>query len=66
MVKFAGQNPVAASMPRQEYHLASGEFAGKQSVGWRAEGCFDLHPLLVRETFDAIKSRAADDADAMS
>ena len=65
MVQFAGQNPVAAPMPRQENHFASGEFAGEQIVGRRAEGRFDLHPFLVREAFDAVKSGAADDADAM-
>jgi hypothetical protein len=65
MVEFAGQNPVAAPVPRQKNHFASGEFAGEQIVGWRAEWRFDLHPFLVCETFDAVKPGAADDADAM-
>ena len=65
MVQFAGQNPVAAPVARQENHVAPGEFAGEQIIGRRAERRFDLHPFLVREAFDVVKSGAADDADVM-
>ena len=47
MIQFAGQNPVAAAVPRQEDHVAPGQLAGEQIVRGRAEGRFDLHPFLV-------------------
>ena len=65
MIQFAGQNPVAASVARQKNHVASGEFAGEQIIGRRAERRFDLHPFLVGEAFEVVKSGAADDADSM-
>ena len=60
-----GQNPMAASVARQENHVAPGEFAGEQIIGRRAERRFDLHPFLVGEAFDVVKPGAADDADVM-
>ena len=65
MIQFAGQDAVAAAVPRQENHVAPGEFAGEQIVRGRAKGRFDLHPFLVGEAFDVVKAGAADDADAM-
>ena len=63
MIQLAGQNFVAASVSRQENHVASGDFSGEQIVGRPAEGRFDFHPFLVGEAFDVVKSRAADDSD---
>ena len=65
VVQLAGQNAVAAPVPRQEHHLAPGQLAGEEIVRGRAEGRFDLHPLLVGEAFDVIKPAAADDADTI-
>jgi uroporphyrinogen-III synthase len=65
MVQLAGQDPVPASVPGEKNHFASGKPAREQIVRGLAERGFDFHPLLVRETFDAVKSGAADDADAM-
>jgi hypothetical protein len=65
MVQLARQNAVTASMSGQKNHIASGQPAREQIIRWRTEWCFDLHPFLVREAFNVVKSRAADDSNAM-
>jgi hypothetical protein len=62
MVQFTWQNSVAASMSREKYNFASAEFASKKIIRRRAERSFDFRPFLIRETFDVVKSRAADDS----
>ena len=65
MIQLARQNAVAAAMSGQKNHIASGQPAREQIIRWRTEWCFDLHPFLVCEAFDVVKSRAADDSNAM-
>ena len=65
MVQFSRQDPVTASVARQEHHLAAGQFSREKGVGGIPEGSLHLHPLLLSEAFDGIESTAADDADAM-
>ena len=56
---------MTATVARQEDHRSSGQFAGEDTVGRLAEWCCDGHPFLTGQSFDVIKSAAADDADAM-
>ena len=63
MVEFAGQNAMAASVTREKSDFAPSEFAGEQFIRRRTERRPDLHPFLVRETFDVIQPAATDDAD---
>src|ERR1035438_1909295 len=63
VVQFARQNPVATSMPGQEYDLAPRQLAGEKTVRGRAEGRLDIDPLLLGKAFDMIQPTATDDAD---
>ena len=63
MVQLRGQQAMAATVARQKHHVAPGDLAGEQIVRRAAERRPDLHPFLICETFDVVKSRAADDAD---
>ena len=56
---------MTATVARQEDHRSSGQFAGEETIGGLAEGCGDGHPFLTGQSFDVIKSAAADDADAI-
>src|ERR1041385_4232787 len=65
VIQLGRQNPMAASMPGKEDNAASAQFAGKEAIGRRAEGCLELDPFLFRKPFDTIKAAAADDANLM-
>ena len=65
MIQFAGQNAMAASVSRQENHFAPGEFAGEKIIRRRAKRRFDFDPFLIGETFNVIKSAAADNANSI-
>jgi hypothetical protein len=54
---------VAPAVSRQENDLAAGESAREQGIRWRAEWGIDLPPFLLGETFEVVKSGAANDAD---
>jgi hypothetical protein len=54
---------MAASVAREENHVAAGEPAGEKIIGGFPERCFDLHPFLASEAFEVVKSGAPDDAD---
>ena len=63
MVQLAWQNPVSATVTRQENNFAPRKFAGEQGIGRIAEWRFDLYPFLIGEAFNVIETATADDAD---
>src|SRR5439155_977026 len=65
MVQFARENAVPATVTRQEDDRTTGQFPGQKAVRRRAKGRRYLLPFLLAETFDVIKTAAADNADAM-
>ena len=66
MIQFARHDAMSASVPGQEHDLAPREFAGEKIVRGRAERGFDLDPFLVGETFNVVKSAAANNANSMT
>jgi len=65
MIQLARQYAVASPVSGQKDHVASGQIAREQIVRGRPEWRFDLHPFLVCEAFDVVKSRTTDDSNAM-
>jgi hypothetical protein len=65
VVQLAREETVAARMAWEEDNFTARKLPGEEFIGGIAEGCFDLHPFLIGEALDVVKSAAANDADAM-
>jgi hypothetical protein len=63
-VQLAGQQAMAASVPRQKDHFAPREDAGEQAVRRRAERRLDLDPGGPGQRIDLVEAGAADEAHA--
>ena len=63
MIQFVRQNPVPASMSRQEVNAATKHCSADDRIGRRAEGRIDLVLGQVGKAFQMIETAAADNPD---